>query len=173
MKSKTKAEKQKKDVLAVLDSLDKELPGNPGLSSVEEADEEFDTIFEKQISSLKFKPGEIIQGKIIKVTDDYVFVDINYKSEGKIPISEFSYFNAKDKEELREGSKIDVYIEQIEDKNGVVVLSKDKANIKKVWQNITKSYENDEVIQGKVIAAVKGGLTVDVGIKAFFAWKPV
>ena len=164
---KTKDRKTKQEVISALDSLDKELPVNPNLFSLEDESGEFEKILDQQTKRQNFKPGEIIKGEIIKVTEDHVFVDINYKSEGKIPISEFSNFNLAEKEEIKEGEKIDVYIEQIEDKNGVVVLSKDKANIKKIWQNITKAHENDEIIQGKVVAAVKGGLTIDVGIKAF------
>lgn len=164
---KNKGRKTKQEAISALDSLDKELPVNPNLVSLEDEDGEFEKILEQESKSQNFKPGQIIKGEIIKVTEDHVFVDINYKSEGKISISEFSNFNLAEKEEIKEGEKIDVYIEQMEDKNGVVVLSKDKANIKKIWQNITKAHENDEVIQGKVIAAVKGGLTIDVGIKAF------
>ena len=164
---KNKERKTRQEVISALDSFDKELPVNPHLFSLEDESGEFEKILDQQTKSQNFKPGQIIKGEIIKVTEDHVFVDINYKSEGKIAISEFSNFNLAEKEEIKEGEKIDVYIEQIEDKNGVVVLSKDKANIKKIWQNITKAHENDEVIQGKVIAAVKGGLTIDVGIKAF------
>ena len=164
---KNKDRKTKEEVISALDSLDKELPINPNLFSLEDESQEFEKILDQQIKNKTFKPGEIIKGEIIKVTEDHVFVDVNYKSEGKIPISEFSNFNLAEKEEIKKGEKIDVYIEQIEDKNGMVVLSKDKANIKKIWQNITKAHENDEIIQGRVIAAVKGGLTIDVGIKAF------
>ena len=164
---KNKGRKTRQEVILALDSLDKELPMNPSLFSLKDESGEFEEALEKQTKNYNFKPGQIIKGEIMKVTEDYVFVDINYKSEGKIPISEFSNFSLTEKEEVKEGEKIDVYIEQIEDKNGMVVLSKDKANIKKIWQNVTKAYENDEVIQGKVVAAVKGGLTIDVGIKAF------
>ena len=164
---KNKERKTKQEVILALDSLDKELPVNPNLLSLEDESGEFEKILDQQTKSQDFKPGQIIKGEIMKITADHVFIDINYKSEGKIPISEFSNFNLAEKEEIKEGEKIDVYIEQIEDRNGMVVLSKDKANIKKIWQNITKAHENDEVIQGKVIAAVKGGLTIDVGIKAF------
>ena len=165
--SKNKTLKAREEVISALDSLDKELPLNPSFFSSEDDDQEFERILSQQNQRQSFKPGEIIKGKIVRVTEDHVFVDVNYKSEGKIPLSEFSNFNLEQKEEIKEGEQIDVYIEQIEDKNGMVVLSKDKANIKKIWQNITKAFENDEIIKGKVIAAVKGGLTIDVGIKAF------
>ena len=165
---KNKNRKTKAEVLALLDSLDKDIPSNQGFFSSQDlsAKEEFKKFFDDVIMSQEFKVGQIVPGTIVKITSDHVVVDIHYKSEGVIPRSEFFHFNSQE-EELKEGQKIEVYIERIEDKSGVVVLSKDKANIKKVWQNIIKIHENDEVIQGKVLSAVKGGLTVDVGIKAF------
>ena len=164
---KNKNRKTKAEVLALLDSLDKDVPSNSGLSADQSADrEEFKKIFDSIIKTQDFKVGQIVLGTIVKVTSDHVIVDVNYKSEGVIPRSEFFQINSSE-DELKEGQKIEVYIEKIEDKNGVIILSRDKANIKKVWQNIIKIHEDNEVIQGKVIAAVKGGLSVDVGIKAF------
>ena len=164
---KNKNRKTKAEVLALLDSLDKDVPPNEGpVSSKEKERQEFENIFENSIQSQNFKVGQIVSGQIVKISSDHVMVDINYKSEGVIPRSEFSQFDSHENE-LKEGQKIEVYIEKIEDKNGVVVLSRDKANIRKVWQNIIKTHENDEIISGKVIAAVKGGLSIDVGIKAF------
>ena len=164
---KNKSKKTKAEVLALLDSLDKDVPSNRGLfSSQDQEKEEFKQIFDDTIKAQEFKVGQIVLGTVVKVVEDQVVVDIGYKSEGIIPRSEFSQFNSS-AEELKEGLKVDVYIEKMEDRNGVVVLSRDKANIKKVWQNIISVYENDDVIQGKIISAVKGGLSVDVGIKAF------
>ena len=155
----------KTEVLATLDALDKDFPSNPGQSLSEKPDEEFKIFFDEALQNKEFKLGQVVEGTILKITDENVTVDINYKSEGVIPRSEFHHFDKED--QLEVGQKVDVYIEQIEDKNGMVVLSKDKANIKKVWQNIIQAKENDEIIQGKVVAAVKGGLSVDIGIKAF------
>lgn len=164
---KNKNRKTKAEVMALLDSLDKDVPPNEGpVSTKEQERKEFEKAFESTVQSQEFKVGQIVSGRIVKITSDYVTVDINYKSEGLIPRSEFSQINSSENE-LKEGQKIEVYIEKIEDKNGIVVLSRDKANMKKVWQNIIKIHENDEVIHGKVVAAVKGGLSVDVGIKAF------
>ena len=164
---KNKNKKTKAEVLALLDSLDKDIPPNQGLISGKEKEkEDFENIFESTIQAQDFKVGQIVSGQIVKITSDHVMVDINYKSEGIISRSEFSQMDSSENE-LKEGQKIEVYIEKTEDKNGVVVLSRDKANIRKVWQNIIKIHENDEVISGKVVAAVKGGLSIDVGIKAF------
>lgn len=162
---KKRTRQTKADILAELDTLDKDFPPNPGQISPEDLSEDFQKIFDENLQNKEFKVGQVVEGTILKVTDDNVIVDINYKSEGIIPRSEFRYFDKEDK--LSAGQKVDVYIEQIEDKNGIVVLSKDKANIKKIWQDIIHAKENDEVIQGKVVSAVKGGLSVDIGIKAF------
>ena len=165
MQKRNRVRQTKAEVLAKLDALDKDFPSNPGQFSSEELNEEFKTVFDGAMQNKEFKVGQVVEGIILKLTDDHVIVDINYKSEGLIPRSEFRHFDKE--KQLEVGQKMDVYIEQIEDKNGIVVLSKDKANIKKVWQDIIRAKENDEVIQGKVIAAVKGGLSVDIGIKAF------
>ena len=162
---KNQSRQTKAEILAKLDILDKGFPSNPGQVPSEELDEEFKKIFDGALQNKEFKVGQVVEGTILKLTDDHVVVDIHYKSEGLIPRSEFHHFDKKDQLEI--GQKVDVYIEQIEDQNGIVVLSKDKANIKKVWQDIIHAKENDEAIQGKVIAAVKGGLSVDIGIKAF------
>lgn len=166
MKKKNRPRQTKAEVLAALDALDKDFPSNPGqLSSSEGLGEEFKKIFDVTLHNREFKTGQIVEGIILKVTNDNIIVDIQYKSEGIIPRSEFRHF---DKEEnLEVGQKVEVYIEQIEDKDGIVVLSRDKANIKKAWQDIIRVKENDEIIQGKVISVVKGGLSVDIGIKAF------
>ena len=162
---KNRSRQTKAEILAKLDVLDKDFPSNPGQVPFEDLGEEFKKIFLGTLQNKEFKVGQVVEGTILKVTDDHVVVDIHYKSEGVIPRSEFHHFDKKD--QLETGQKVDVYIEQIEDQNGIVVLSKDKANIKKVWQDIIHAKENDEAIQGKVIAAVKGGLSVDIGIKAF------
>lgn len=157
--------RHKAEVLAELDALDKDFPSNPGKESSEEFDGEFQKVFDEVLQNKEFKVGQVVEGTILKITDSHVVVDIQYKSEGVIPRSEFQYFDQENG--LKIGQKVDVYIEQIEDRNGAVVLSKDKANIKKIWQDVIRAKENDEVIQGKIVSAVKGGLSVDIGIKAF------
>ena len=164
-KKKNKTRQKKDEVLALLDASDKEIPSNPGQFSAEILGEEFKKIFDSS-ESKEFKPGQVVEGTILKITDDCVVVDIDYKSEGVIPLSEFRQFD-KEAKVLEVGQKVEVYIEQIEDKNGVIVLSKGKANIQKAWQDILRSKDKDETIQGKIIAVVKGGFSVDIGIKAF------
>ena len=165
-KKKNHSRQTRTEALTALDALDKDFPSNPGeFFSSEGFEEDFKKIFDVTLQNKEFKAGQIVEGTILKITDDNVIVDIHYKSEGVIPRLEFHQFNKEDLLEV--GQKVEVYIEQIEDKDGIVVLSKDKANIKKVWQDIIRVKENDDILQGKVIAAVKGGLSVDIGIKAF------
>ncbi len=156
----------KSDVLAVLDAGDKEIPANPSrLDNEYRGDTEFEQLFNSTMVNKEFKVGDIVKGKITQVKDDFVVVDINYKSESIIPKSEFR--TLKGQEEVQVGQEVEVCIDQIENENGMIVLSKDKADIKKAWQDIIKATENNETVQGLVIAQVKGGLSVDIGVRAF------
>jgi small subunit ribosomal protein S1 len=104
-------------------------------------------------------------GKIIDFKGDSVVVDIGYKSEGLIPLSEFT---EEDVSKLKKGDIIDVFVERINDQEGTVTLSREKAYKILAWQYITNSYKNNSVVEGKVIEKTKGGLFVDIkGIKAF------
>jgi small subunit ribosomal protein S1 len=106
--------------------------------------------------------GEIVKGKIIEVRPKEVLVDIGYKSEGVIPANEFQDFNA-----LKVGDEIDVLIEKLENKDGTVVRSHEKAEFKKNWDKILTICNEGGVITGKVKSIVKGGLVVNVGVEAF------
>ncbi len=112
-----------------------------------------------------FKPleeGQIVEGTVVQVTNDQVFVDIGYKSEGKIPLSEFQKVPAV-------GEVIDVFLEKKEGRGGEVVLSKRKADHKGIWKKLKSAIDNKEAVEGKITRTVKGGYEVDLGanIKAF------
>ena len=126
---------------------------------------EFSQMFEQSLKEKDYKVGDIVQGKVVEVQSDYVLVDINYKSEGLIPINEFRYVDGKPS--VQAGDQVEVFIDRIENENGMIVLSKDKADMYKAWNDITRAAENQELIEGTVIAKVKGGLSVDIGVKAF------
>lgn len=114
-------------------------------------------------STLKeVKEGEIIKGRIIEVTPKEVVVDVGYKSEGVISKSEFP-----SPESLKVGDEIEVLLESKEDKNGMIVISKSKADRLKGWDNLVKNFKEGDVISGKVMRKVKGGLIVDIGAEAF------
>lgn len=126
---------------------------------------EFSQMFEQSLQDRDYKVGDIVKGKIVEVQTDYVLVDINYKSEGLIPINEFRYVEGV--LSVKPGDEVEVFIDKIENENGMIVLSKDKADMYKAWNDITRAAENQELIEGTVIAKVKGGLSVDIGVKAF------
>lgn len=165
-KGKSKAQIEREKVLAMLDAADKEVPKNPGLFSDGAKNvESFADLFEQSLDERDFKVGDIVKGRVIEVQEDYVLVDINYKSEGLIPISEFRVVDGQ--REIEVGSEVEVYIDRVENENGMVVLSKDKADMLRAWTDISRAAENEEVIEGTIIAKVKGGLSVDIGVKAF------
>ena len=110
----------------------------------------------------RFVQGEIVKGTVIEVRPKEVMVDIGYKSEGVIPSNEFI-----DIEAVKVGSQIDVLIEKLENKEGTVVLSHEKAEFKKNWDKILTICNEGGIITGKVKAVVKGGLVVNVGVEAF------
>jgi small subunit ribosomal protein S1 len=113
-------------------------------------------------SPLRFAAGEIVKGTIIEVRPKEVLVDIGYKSEGVIPGGEF-----EDIKTVKVGDEISVLIEKLEDKEGMVVLSKEKAEFKQNWDKILTICNEGGTISGKVKAAVKGGLIVNIGVEAF------
>ncbi len=165
-KAKAKAKVQREKLLAALDQEDASIPSNPSLFPMDNKNSEsFETLFSATEEKGAFKVGEVVSGRVVEVQDDYVLVDINYKSEGLIPISEFRVVEGL--RDIKVGQDIQVYIDKIENENGMVVLSKDKADMLRAWDDISRAAENEEVIEGTVIAKVKGGLSVDIGVKAF------
>ncbi len=132
--------------------------------------EELELLYDESMQN--FKEGEVVRGTIIEVSDDYVMMDIGYKSEGIVPIDEFSM-----REELAPGQEFDVFIEEPEDDEGMPILSKVKADKIRNWNKIQTIYEDDGIIKGRIVRRVKGGLKVDIGIDAFMpasqlTWRP-
>ncbi len=113
-------------------------------------------------SATRFVAGEIVKGTIIEIHSKDVLVDIGYKSEGVISTNEFV-----DSESLKVGQQVDVLIERLENREGVVVLSHEKAEFKKNWDRILSICNEGGIINGKVTAIVKGGLIVNIGVEAF------
>ncbi len=109
----------------------------------------------------ELKDGELIKGKVLRVNKDEVVVDIGFKSEGIVSKDEFT-------EEVKEGDEIEVFLEQLEDENGQVVVSKRKADFMRVWNNIKDAYEEGSLVVGAIRRRIKGGMVVDVmGVEAF------
>ncbi len=131
----------------------------------EPGDAEFQSILEAYDSQLKdFTEGEVISGKILKVTDSHVIVDVGFKSEGVIPLSEFR--KGSDAVDVKPGDRVDVLLESIETE-GSIILSREKAERMKIWDSIEKAFEDETVLTGRVIERIKGGLAVDIGVRAF------
>jgi small subunit ribosomal protein S1 len=110
----------------------------------------------------EFREGSIVKGRVLEIRPREVLVDIGYKSEGVIPITEF-----EDVENLEVGDEVDVLLERLENDEGMVVLSKEKAAYRQNWNKIAGVYEEDGLIKGKVKSVVKGGLMVNIGVEAF------
>jgi len=127
--------------------------------------ESFEQMLEESLSARKVQTDEVAQGRIIQITADYVIVDVGCKSEGQIPIEEFK--DADGNMTVKVGDKVDVFIEGWENETGMMPLSKDKADRMRVWDTVSKVYDDDGLIEGKIVSKIKGGLAVDIGLKAF------
>ncbi len=111
------------------------------------------------------KEGELARGTVLSIDEDHVQVDIGFKSEGLVASWEF--MTEEGEMTVKVGDLVDVLVEVAEDGEGRVVLSKEKAERLKIWDDISVAYESDEAVEGVVISRVKGGLSVDIGVKAF------
>ncbi|MEK6680421.1 MAG: 30S ribosomal protein S1 [Nitrospirota bacterium] len=112
----------------------------------------------------KIEEGSIVKGTVMAIHRDGVMVDIGFKSEGMIPIEEFT---PHDLSKIKIGDMINVYLEEREDNDGNLILSKEKADKVLIWIDIERAYRNNEIVQGKITSKIKGGMTVDIGVKAF------
>ncbi len=109
--------------------------------------------------------GEVVKGTVLKVTPSEVIVDVGYKSEGIIPVDEF--VDETGQISVQPGDTVDVLLERTEDREGYVVLSREKAEKMKIWDEVEKAYAEKKVVIGRVIERIKGGLAVDIGVRAF------
>src|SRR5262245_21405122 len=130
-------------------------------------EESFAQLFEESLQKEEVLEGEIVKGRVIQVNKDFVVVDIGYKSEGQVPVHEFA--GPDGQVAVKAGDDVEVLLEAREDENGLCVLSKEKADRLKVWDEISAACERDELIEGVINARVKGGLSVTIrgGVKAF------
>jgi small subunit ribosomal protein S1 len=109
------------------------------------------------------KEGEVVNGTVLGVTRDDIIVDVGFKSEGIIPIGEFT-----EPINIKVGDKIQVYLDAIEDSDGQLVLSKQKADFMRVWDNIKDCHDSGQTVQGRIVRRIKGGMVVDLfGVEAF------
>ena len=134
------------------------------LDESEYSEAEFNEMMELYEETLEtIKQGEIVMGTVRSIHDGIVVVDIGFKSEGAIPLSEFG-----DPPAIEEGDEIEVFLESIEDQEGQVVLSKTKADFMRVWDRIKDAYDSDQIVEGRLMRRIKGGIVVDLfGVDAF------
>ncbi len=128
------------------------------ITSVNDMQELYDQTFQG------IEEGSIITGEIVAIREESVLVDVGYKSEGILPKSEFT---SRELQNLKIGDSIAVYIQEREDSEGNISLSKEKADRRKIWEKIDQLFKEGKAIDGKIVGKVKGGLSVDIGIKAF------
>ncbi len=138
------------------EEIEKELEEIVGSDSLEKIEAAFDT------SIKKFDLGTILRGRILGVIGNNVILDTGYKSEGIVPLSEFD-----SPEEVETGADIEVMLESFEDDTGLIQISKRKADRIRGWEKIVNKYQEGDVVNGKVVRKIKGGLLVDVGIPIF------
>ena len=127
-------------------------------------DEDFDALYEESVKG--FRDQDIVSGKVTEITRDYVTVDIGFKSDCLITVNEFQ--NSEGVLEVEVGDTVEVYVEALEaDEDGITYLSKRKAEKVRTWEKIGDIYEEDGIVRGTIVARIKGGLSVDIGVKAF------
>src|SRR5678816_2995544 len=129
-----------------------------------EEDENYEQLLD-QYGARRFAQGDVMKGTVLKITDTDVIVDIGYKSEGIIPLNQFIEPNGV--LAVAVGDVIDVLLEDTEDYDGHIILSKEKAEKVRIWEDVEKAFNENLVIRGRVIERIKGGLSVDIGVRAF------
>ena len=139
----------------------------PAVPTSMDADEYERLLDMYDVSFKNFAEGEVVKGTVLQVSENEVIVDVGYKSEGIIPVDEFR--DETGAISVKPGDLVDVLLEKTEDKEGYVVLSKEKAEKMKVWDDVERAYQERRVVTGRVIERVKGGLAVDIGVRAFLA----
>jgi len=132
---------------------------------ISHGEEDFAELFEASQQQQEIKEGEVVDGTVVSLTPEWATVDIGYKCEGLVPLQEFK--DAHGVAHVNVGDVVAVYLERMEMENGFMLLSKDKAEIIRAWDEISAACEKDQVVEGTVIGKVKGGLSVDIGVKAF------
>ena len=124
---------------------------------------EFEAMFEESLRTVK--PGGVVKGRVVGITSTHVLIDVGYKSEGQIPIQEFS--DRQGNVQVHVGDDVDVYFDSSEGEGGGIVLSRQRAENLKLWEDLEKAFDEGRGVEGRIIGKVKGGFKVDVGVPAF------
>ena len=123
--------------------------------------EDFATLLDETLGQDIGFEGSVVVGKIVRLTDDYAIVDVGLKSEGRVPLKEFAPAGVK--AEVKPGDMVELYVERYEDRDGSILLSREKARREEAWSALEKAFENNQRINGTIFGRVKGGFTVDLG----------
>ncbi|WP_424814246.1 30S ribosomal protein S1 [Roseococcus sp. YIM B11640] len=123
--------------------------------------EDFATLLDEMLGANTGFAGSVVTGKIIRIDDDFAVVDVGLKSEGRVPLKEFAPAGAKP--EVKPGDVVDLFVERYEDKEGAIVLSREKARREEAWTNLEKAFAANQRVNGVLFGRVKGGFTVDLG----------
>lgn len=148
----------------------------PGIGTIRWEDEDtgFDTgaksvdfqkLLDQTAGDTAVREGQIVKGRVVRISDDSVAVDIGHKVDGEVPASEFR--SPEGKITVKVGDEVEVYLDCFEDNDGEMVLSRERAELLRAWDRISEAFENNEIVEGLIMSRVKGGLSVDIGVKAF------
>ena len=131
-------------------------------NAAEEESSEFEQLYNQSIKS--FQKGSLVKGRVLRVQSNAVLVDLGYKSDGIIPIEQFT---PEELATLKPGDELEMFLEQAEDSKGNLILSREKAKKLQVWDDLNAAFQNGTTLKGRVISKIKGGLMVDIGVPAF------
>ena len=152
-------------VAAAAEGISPELVADPyGEEKLDVSAADFEALLSEHADAIgDFREGEIVNAKVLRVTDSMVILECGFKSEGAVALDEF-----KDRDTIEPGQEVEVLLESLEDDDGIVVLSKKKADFLRVWERIREAHEADEPVEGVLTRKIKGGVTVDImGVDAF------
>ncbi|HSK31577.1 MAG TPA: S1 RNA-binding domain-containing protein, partial [Candidatus Limnocylindria bacterium] len=124
---------------------------------------EFEALFEESLRTVK--PGGVVKGRVVGVTATHVLIDVGYKSEGQIPIQEFT--DREGNVTVKVGDDVDVYFDSQEGEGGGIVLSRQRAENLKIWEELETAFNEERGVEGLIVGKVKGGFKVDVGVPGF------
>ena len=126
------------------------------------ASEDFAALLDETLGADTGFAGSVVTGRVIRVDDDVAVVDVGLKSEGRVPLREFAPQGQK--AEVKPGDTVELFVERYEDKDGSIVLSREKARREEAWTNLEKQFQAGNRVNGTIFGRVKGGFTVDLGL---------
>src|SRR5258708_8905067 len=123
--------------------------------------EDFASLLDETLGRDTGFDGSVVTGRIVRLTDEFAVVDVGLKSEGRVLLKEFAPPGMKP--DIKPGDHVELYVERYEDKDGSIVLSREKARREEAWTNLEKAFEGQQRVNGTIYGRVKGGFTVDLG----------